>query len=182
MYRVRTVFTGMQGAPWLNTLFFDDQAGTAAQAVTAVGTFWSSVDGLIDSEVDWTTLADVETVASATGQVTGVTQTTPATGSGALAAEALPIATQGLVRWRTGIFAGGREIKGRTFIPGLTETANDNGKPTSAVVTAVNAAAAALISDANSALVIYTRANSAEATVISGSCWTEFAVLRSRRD
>lgn len=182
MYRVRTEFNGLVGAPWISTMYFSDGGGSAAQAVAAVGTFWGSVDNVMDSEVDWRTLPDVETVDEATGNVTAVTQVTPVTGSGSLAAEALPIATQGLIRWRTGVYVSGREIRGRTFIPGLTETANDNGAPSAAVIGVLGTAGATLVSDANSVLVIWSRKNATAPPVVTTSTWGSFAVLRSRRD
>ena len=182
MYRVRTEFTGMQGAPWLSTMYFNDTGGTPQQAVTAVGAFWGAVDLHIDNEVDWTTLTDVETVAADSGQVVDITSTTPVTGTGASSSEALPFATQALVRWRTGDFINGREIRGRTFIPGVTELFNDNGRPIAALVSTINTAAATLIGDANSLLDVWSRQNGLARAVVTGSAWSEFAILRSRRD
>lgn len=182
MYRVRTVFTGVQGSPWLSTMMLDQLAGSAAQAVTAVGTFWGAVDALMGNTVNWTTQADVELVNAATGQVTGITTTTPATGTGALAGELAPLVSQGLVRWRTGVYVAGREVRGRTFIPGLHINSVDDGSVLAASVTTVNTAAAALIADANSALEIWSRVLGVSHDVASGSMWSEFASLRSRRD
>lgn len=172
----------MQGAPWVSTMYFDDGTPSAQDCVDAVGAFWGAVDALIDNEVDWSTQADVENVDPVTGNVLAVVATTPVTGTGAMNASALPFASQGLVRWRTGVYIGGREIRGRTFIPGLTATASDNGRPLAANQATINAAAAGLIADANCDLGIWSRANGQIQVVTSGTMWTEFAVLRSRRD
>lgn len=182
MFRVRTVFSGVQGAPWVNTAYFSEGGGTAQQAATAVGAFWSSVDSLMEVSVSWTTLADVEELNAITGQVDGVQTTTPVTGGGVAATTGLPVATQGLVRWRSGQYAGGREIRGRWFIPGLATTSNTDGIPSSTMLSTVNTAAATLIGDANSSLMVWSRKNGTEVPATSGSCWTQFAVLRSRRD
>lgn len=187
MYRVRTVFDGMQGAPWLNTLYFDQGGGTAQQAVTAVGNFWGAVDALIDSEVNWRTEADVTDINPLTGQPTSVIQTTPVTGTGAAVGDALPVATQALVRWRTGFFSNGRERRGRTFVPALVEASGDNGKLLAASQTTIQTAAAALIADVNSILVVWSRPdlptlNGGFSAVTASSVWEQFAVLRSRRD
>lgn len=182
MYRIRTVFTGVTGSPWVSTAFFGASGGTPSQAVTALGTFWSAVDNLMDSSVSWSTLADVETVNSANGQVTAVTNTTPVAGGGGGGATGVPIAAQGLVRWRTGMYVNGREIRGRWFIPGLATGSNSDGVVTPASVTTMQNAAAALIADATSDLVIWSRKNHNEPSVVSASTWTQFAVLRSRRD
>lgn len=182
MLRVKTVFSGMSGAPWLNTLYFDDATLGAQDCVDAVATFWSAVDGLMDSEVDWDIDQDVEIVDEASGNVLSIVQTTGGTGSGSLAAEALPIASQALIRWRTGVYVGGREIRGRTFVPGLTEQANDNGKLAAASQTLIQTAATALINDPDCDLAIYSRVNANAAPVVSANVWGEFAVMRSRRD
>lgn len=182
MYRVRTVFQGVTGSPWVSTAAFDESVGTAQQAVTAVGAFWNAVDSLMEASVTWSTNADVETVTASTGQVTAVTATTPVTGNGTAATTGLPVATQGLVRWRTGVYVGGREIRGRWFIPGLSTAQNNDGAPTAAAVLTINNAASALIADPDTRLMIWSRKNGQQISVTSGTAWTQFAVLRSRRD
>jgi hypothetical protein len=124
----------------------------------------------------------VATVDSTTGDITALTAVTSQTGTGGSVGDALPYATQGLVRLRTGFFVGGKEIRGRIFIPGLTETDSDIGVPSSFVVGAWNTAVAALIADANSVLLVYSRKHAAGEAVVSGSAWNKWAVLRSRRD
>lgn len=182
MFRVRTVFSGVTGSPWVNTAFFIEGTSSAQDCVDAVGAFWGAVDALMDSSVTWTTLADVETVDAATGQVTAVASTTPVTGTGSGGASGIPIAAQALVRWRTGVYEGGREIRGRWFIPGLGTGSNTDGVVTTASVTAIQTAAQALVNDPDTILCVWSRANNDSAAVTSASTWNQFAVLRSRRD
>lgn len=188
MYRVRTSLTGVQGSPWLSTMYFDVAGGTAQDAADAVGVFWTAMDNSMVSAVQWATEAEVAQVNASNGNLVMVHATTPASGTGASATEVLPIATQALIRWRTGSIVNGREVRGRTFIPGLVEANNDSGSPTSTLVTNYSAAAAALIADANSTLVVWHRpttpggSDGSKHDVVTGSMWTEFAVLRSRRD
>jgi len=195
MYRVRTVFSGVQGSPWLSTFYFDDSGGTAQQAATAAGDFWNAVDVQILGAVTWTTQADVSTFDPITGILSDVTITTPATGIGGGGVEPLPFANQGLVRWRTGAFLHGRELRGRTFIPGVVEAANSNGQPLASWVTAVNAACAALVAHPNAQLMVWQRPRPAKVgppavsarpgaawDAQSGSLSSSWAVLRSRRD
>lgn len=182
MYRVRTTFSGVTGSPWLSTMFFDEAGGSAANAVTAVGAFWGAVDNLIDSSVSWTTLADVESVDATSGHVTAVTATTPQFGAGGGGTSGIPIVAQGLVRWRTGVYLNGREVRGRTFIPGLGTPSNSDGTLTPGSATTIGTASAALIADIASILVVWSRANLQAKTVTASSVWTQFAVLRSRRD
>lgn len=188
MYRIRTTLTGVQGSPWLSTMYFDVAGGTAQDAADAVGVFWGAMDNSMVSAVQWATEAEVAQVNASNGNLVMVHATTPVTGVGASATEVMPIATQGLVRWRTGSIANGREVRGRTFIPGLVEANNNSGVPTAAFVTMLNGAASALISDANSVLVVYHRGDpdagspGSKHTVTTGTAWSQFAVLRSRRD
>lgn len=188
MYRVRVTFTGGSGVPWLATHYFREAGGTAQQAATAVGTFWGAVDAFINSGTDWTTEADVSLIDDATGQLTGVQSTTPVTGTGGSAVERLPQQDQILVRWRTGSTVNGRELRGRTFIPGVIEDTNDAGDVLAATRATILTAAQALITDANSVLLTWHRptspgaADGSEAIVTTASVWQRFAVLRSRRD
>ena len=185
MFRVRTTFVGLTGAPYLSTMYFEDTGGlTAANAVAAVGAFWGAIDNSLPNTLSWTTEAEVATIDFSNGQQTGLTSTTPQTGTGSIAATLHSPATQGLVRWRTGAFLGGRELRGRTFIPGMSTSVTNaaTGAPNSTFLSAVNTAAAALIADANSTLLVWSRTKSAKSTVTSGSMWSQFAVLRSRRD
>jgi hypothetical protein len=182
LYRVRTAFSGVQGAPWLSTFYFDAAGGTAQQAATAAGVFWGAVDAGISTSVSWATEAEVATVDDATGQITAITTTTPVTGTGGDSNSALPWVVQGLVSWRTGTFVGGREIRGRTYIPGFTEAQSAAGVPEAATRTFVNAAALALETSANAQLVTYSPTKNTSALVSSGSMQTYWAELRSRRD
>jgi len=188
LYRVRVGWTGGSGTPWLSTHYFLESAGTAQQAATAVGVFWGAVDALINSGHDWATEPDVSTIESTTGALTGVVQTTSQTGTGGSAVERLPQATQGLLQLRTGAVIGDRELRGRIFIPGLTQDSNDAGDVIAATITAVNAAAVTLMTSANADLHIWKRPSSSggsdgsNAQVVGASMWTKFAVMRSRRD
>jgi hypothetical protein len=183
MYRVRTNFTGVPGAPYLSTMYFAESGGTAQQAATAAGAFWTALIPNLTNSMNFATEADVALVNAATGVVTGAVATTPVLGTGGRADAQLPRATQGLVRWLTGIYVAGRQVRGRTFIPGLTEDANiTDGLVTPAVAAAINNAAATLIASPNADLEIWSRTLGQSNVATVGSTWTEFAILRSRRD
>jgi hypothetical protein len=180
--RVRVIWSGSGGTPFLSTHYFSGGAQSDADdAVTAVGTFWGAVDGLIDSSISWATDAEVVEIAAGTGAPQGSFATTPATGTGAVSGTANPWASQGLIRWRTGVFIGGREVRGRTFVPGMTQVSGSDGVPAAATITTLNNAAAALIADANSVLLIWSKTHGVEHAVTSGSAWNQFAILRGRR-
>lgn len=183
MLRVDTVMTGDPGAPYLSSMYFtgDDQT-EAGQAASAVRAFWAAIVSSMVAPLSIQVQPEVVSVDVATGEPIEIFSTTQdvltATGSG----DALPWATQGLVRWRTGFFIGGREVRGRTFIPALTEGHSTAGRPTAALLTILNGAASGLIADANSQLLVYSKTHHSSADVVTGSAWSEWAVLRSRRD
>jgi hypothetical protein len=188
MHRVRTVFSGVPGTPWLSTFYFAAAIDSAQDAASAAGGFWGAVDALINTAVDWTTEADVSQIDEDTGNLVGVTSTSPVAGVGALNTEMGPLVSQGLIRWRTGAVINGRNLRGRTFIPGLCVSSQDDGGVVSTTLTTINAAASALISSADSELVIWHRpptpgaSGGAAAPVVTGNMWNQYASMRSRRD
>jgi hypothetical protein len=127
-----------------------------------------------------TTLGAVELIDSTTGQPTGVADGGPDVVTGGNGeGERLPFATQGLCRLRTNTFFGGRELRGRLYIPGLTEDHSDAGVPNANFKTKVQDALTLL---GESALAVYSPTKHQWATVGATSVWSQWAVLRSRRD
>ena len=180
MKRIRTSLTGIDGAPWLSTMFFGDTP-TAQECVDHVADFWGIVEDLMVTAVAWSVDPFVATVDPVSGEITGATTVDGANGQGSAGGEVLPPATQMLVRWGTGIYTSGRELRGRTFVPGLTSSANDNGfvEPTTLP---------GHITDLETwlstgpPLLIWSRAHGVTAPVAGVDIWNRFAILRSRRD
>lgn len=181
LYKVKTLWSGGPGGAGVSTMWFDAAGGTAAQANTAVGAFWTTVKADVYLALSFATDSIVYTVDEATGLNIAATGVTPVTGTGSAAGDPLPYATQGLVQWRTGQYINGREIRGRTFLPGMLEANNTNGVPTTAFLGRINAAAATLIADANSDFNVYALSAHNAQTAISGTTWVNWAQLRSRR-
>jgi hypothetical protein len=193
---VTTEWSGTaQGQPYFSTHHFAGTASTVAtSAVAAVADFWSAIDNFQHTSVTWTVLGDVEVVDEATGALTNLYSVAPITNTGVGASAPLPWATQGLIRWRTGAFIDGRELRGRTYVPGLTTGALSNGSMVAATISGLDSAAEALIANASTNLVVWQRPRKARvepplparagslADVVSASVWSEFATLRSRRD
>jgi hypothetical protein len=191
--RVRTIFSGVAGTPWYSNLYFTFVSGTAQATVDNVAAFWGSVDALMRNSVTWATEAGVPTIDDVTGDITSVETTTPGTGAGAVStAELLPIQTQGLIHLLTGSFQFGRQVRGRIFVPGLTEAANNNGIMDSTTATSIQTAAAALVTGSSSPgpLRVFSRPKpllvpprlGTSFVVSQTSVPTKFSVLRSRRD
>lgn len=181
LWKVRTLWTGGPGGQLVSTMYFDTSGGTAAQAVTAVGTFWNAIKASIVDDLSFATDPNVFEIDEATGQPIGLQATTPVTAGCTQSGDPLPFMTQGVLQWRTGQFINGREIRGRTFIPGMSETNATGGVPLAALQTTINTAAAALIADGNSDLQVYSLKYHNAQSVVSGTMWSQFGVLRSRR-
>lgn len=186
MLRVSTTWSGtFQGLPYFSTHYFGGSSeleATAARA--AVTTFWQGVDDRVINNLTWTISGEVEVVDPATGQTIGVFGGASVTGSGADTGDAMSPALQGLVRWRTGDFVGGREIRGRTFLPGPSENSSTEGVPIATYITGMETAAQNLIAGSSTAggLVVYSPTKNQAAEVSSSSVWSQWAVMRSRRD
>lgn len=182
-FRVETVILGVAGTPYLSVMHFDGTGGTQAQAAAdAVSTFWGGIQSAMSSTLTAEVQPEVVEFTLATGQPTGVHSVTGSSTTGSEAGEPLPWATQGLIRWRTGFFAGGREVRGRTFIPGPTENRSTAGRPDSAYQTDLQNAASALIGNAEANFGVYSPTKAAFASATASSVWGQWAVMTSRRD
>lgn len=178
-YRIRTVFTGVPGSPYMSNFFFDaGEVGDATAAANATYDFWNAVDGYMTTACTWVIDNDVplftnpETIAGWESVVGG-------TGTGQKSDEQMPRSNQILVQWSTGVVFNNRRIRGRTFIPALTQDANFNGAVLPATAAAIDTAATALVGQG---LTIASRAANTFNLVTSADVWGQFAVLRSRRD
>lgn len=183
MLRVRINWTG--NAEGFSVLHFEgdlDGGTNGDAAATAVDGFLGNLENYMGqfqfAQVD----PEVLQVNDVTGQTEAVHTVVKENHQGTGDAAQVPQSTMLLIRWRTGAYTNGREIRGRTFIPGLEASANDgSGAPTAAVITGIGALATTLAA-ATPSLVVYSPTRSAIATVASASVWSEWAVMRSRRE
>lgn len=180
-YRTQVISRGFPGAPGYNTFVTGaDSTGsattwygflvdlwTALRPVLANGTF-AECDGIIE-EFD-----------PVTGQTLSLVQATPFSLQGTGAATKAVGGTCILLQWRTGQFRNGREVRGRSFISGIEDNADANGQFSGAKRTAVLAAVAAYASTDTGA--IYSPTAGSVFQIASGGVWTNYALVRSRRD
>lgn len=182
-FRVATTITGPFGSPGYNRLHFDSlsfpgQTGAEAAATAAVN-WWAAVSVRISNTLTFQVEPEVLEVDSTGSTVAAYVVPTRPEVKGTETADPLPWSTQGLVRLRTGVYVAGREVRGRIFIPGMTELGNTGGRPTASARTIIDAAAAVL-ADNDPALQVL---GAAGPQVVAGaSMWNEWAYLSSRRD
>lgn len=173
--------TGLRGLPGTNTWYFHEDGVSVADQVAALSTFYNHLaTGITRAPLQYSFDGITEIVESSTGEIVGTDSTGAAWSHTATATgSALPFSTQGLLQLRTGVYFGGRELRGRIFLCGFVEDNSDEGEPVGALVSEVNGWAADLV-DAN--LAVFSPSKLEFASVSAITMWTEWAVLRSRRD
>lgn len=184
MLRVQTVFTGSAGAPYYSADFYGGSTeGEALAATNATQEFWFQLANILDGAMTATIQGEVHQIDPATGLTTQVyqhpDQVIDFSGSG----EVLPRATQGLLRYRTGDFVAGRELRGRKFIPGVLESSTTDGRPSAPLLALFTTAWNASRADATAAggQSVYSLTHKVAAQISLMQPWSEFAILRSRR-
>lgn len=183
--RVRSVATGVAGTPWYTNLYFTQVGGTTQAHIDAVRDFWTNLAGSIRNVITITVEGDCSVVDDATGQVVGIDSATARTVVGGSATALLPIATQGLINTFTSTFVGGRQLRGKIYVPGLITTTSDAlGAPTSTVKTLLLTQGALLVTNTSTPgpLRVWSKKNGTSAVVNAVTTPSKFAVLRSRRD
>ena len=179
--RTQTVLTGVEGAPWYSTLYWD-LSYSAADMVEHTAELWEILDNRIVNEVAWEVSGIVEFIDDVTGTVLTAGVTDAVTGAGEAAGEMLPAATQVLIKWRTGVYVAGREIRGRLFVPGLDQFMNNEGSVEAVAAGDLSDELATWLGGLTATPLIWSRTHGDSASVTAAEVWDQFAVLRSRRD
>lgn len=192
MLRTTAVWTAPQGGPYFSTMFF---AGTgsasATEAALAHRAFWTALAPFINPAYSVNVDDEIVELDVQTGAPTAVYTEATTAQAGTLNSQPLSFATQGLIRLLTPTFVGSRRVRGRMFVPGLTEDSTQGGKPDVTFMSNVNAALATWFGtiDPSAPLVVWSRpitgAGGRPGTqheVDAVTIWDQFAVLRSRRD
>lgn len=182
--RVRGLWTGVAGSPAYLTFYMDLEPGTAQAGADSMAAF---MDGMADRQlpqVAWEVEDLVVYIDPLTGQPTGSTSVTGATGSGSNSGSMVPRASQVLVRWRTGLYPLGREIVGKTYVPYTYGGAmQGDGTLIDAERLAYQAVAESLLNDAGlTAPVVWSRKLGEFYATETVDVWDNYAVMRSRRD
>lgn len=182
--RYRVDIAGLVGGPGLSTWHFDTTASgyTDQDAVDAVENFFLGAPSLTSNNITFTGQPVIDILDEASGQVTAQNGVSGWSVAGTRTDEELPPTTQGLVEWQTGIYVAGRQIRGKTFMPGITIDHNDPPGVPGATYKSGLAANALSVITASVGFGIYSRKNGQIALVTSLFIWNQWAVLRGRRD
>jgi hypothetical protein len=182
LWRVTRVATGVGGAPYYITGYFDASAGTAQQAADAWANLLGTTTTIYRTGLVYAPISSVQEIDAPTGNLVGLAPVTVAGISFAGGTDPLPPSAQLLLQWHTGQYSGGHEYRGRTNIPGLMASGMTAGAPNSTVVSAFQTRVTALLALSSAKLCVYSRKNGDAAIVTTGTVWNQYAVLRSRRD
>jgi len=197
--RVRAVWTGIAGSPYLSTWYFANEIDKGDEIVTALRKFLTSLKPCFYLGLSVNLEANHDILTAEDGKLLGSESSSPGaaivgTGSG----ELLPPQCQGVMRLTTGGIVNGRRVRGRFFVPAPTELSSD-GTPSTAFKDAINTAGSTLVVDsvATGPWVVYSRPLEADQipqgsdlepragsihNVQTATAWSKFGIQRRRRD
>ena len=186
MHRVKLLLTG-DGIPQggVATHYFDYASSGAQSAADAALSLWDGFADIMSNRVTWTQDAIVSQIDSETGDVFGVSPITALSSSGVSSTDPVTQASQALIQWRTGVYLNSREVRGRTFIPGILETYSTNGELDAGIIAGKADEIQGFLDSSGVVPVVWHRPSplgpGSQHVISSGALWHEFAVLRGRR-
>ena len=176
---------GLSASEMVSVMYFGDLV-PIADARGLLADFWTAVSAELDESYTWSIDTEGRQIAPATGQTVGVWQSPlPLAGNGGVGFT-YPVSNASMVlfQWRTGVYRNGREVRGRTFIPGLATNRTLGGELDPAARVRLRAAAQTELAETG-ALGIWSRPRESAPgefyEVTNAGVWNELAVLRGRR-
>lgn len=128
MLRTRIVWTGVAGSPYYSTFYWNGDGGTLAQeAQDQTIAYAAAAAGFVRTGLTMTVESEVLEVNHVTGESVTLFNVAGSTSVGANTNQPLPFQVQALTTFGTAGFRRGRRIRGRSFLPGLTEEVNSTG-------------------------------------------------------
>lgn len=123
MIRIDVVYTGLEGMPAVNGLYFAGDNQTAAdEAAAAVSGWITDLQPVFSTSVSVDVSNTATQINEATGTIVDFHAVDGATIQGTSTADPLPIGTSAIFRFRTNAVVRGRRLQGRVFLPGMTES------------------------------------------------------------
>jgi hypothetical protein len=177
--QVRVAWTGAIGMPGVSTFYCTGDVATFRTALTA---FFTADKSLYPSIVTITVPNTGSVIDSDSGLVTGTWTSGTSTSIACTGTGNFSAATGMVVNWHTGIYVGGRELRGKTFlVPMVVSTLSADGTPNATDRAGVQSDANTL-AGTTASMVVYSRRANTIASVSSATVPDIAAVLRSRRD
>lgn len=185
LYEVTTSWGLPSGIPTKSYMYFDTEEAVAAIRAR-LGVFFNELENSLSAGVFWSVDPSGKIFQPTTGALVGEwSDSTVVEGEGAVPGEVVADATQVNIQWNTGLVVGGRFLRGRTYIPGLSRNNLSGGNMAGATRTAINTAADALAGAPTWLSVWHRPVNGAGGlthAVTTATVRSELAVLRKRRN
>ena len=182
IYRVRSIWTGFPGGPGVTTMYFLD----TATAVGSIHTFWGVVAAKLPNDVHIQVENAGDILEDSTGALTGAWSSSAVSSVAGAMSDAYSAPSGAVVDWNTETIAGGRRLRGRTFIVPLGgPNYQTDGSLATLTVSALQGAADDLVASQSASFVIWHRGTGSDGSsglVTSAKVPDLAAVLRSRRD
>ena len=183
MFRTRAVWQNWPGAPGYTNLYF-----LSADNANHVESFFDAIKGLLPLGLQVTVPSGGDVVEDSSGQITAAWDTPGSGGvvTSTAGSASYPGAAGAVVNWLTNSFAGGRRVRGKSFLVPLTGASfSSSGDLQGTTVTTIQTAATGLITASAGDLCVWHRPTAFSAgsshTVTSATVPDLSAVLRSRR-
>ena len=177
--RIRIGWTSTIGIDGVSTFYTQVSPSTA---IPQLVNFFVALQPYVPTDVTWSCPSSGTTIDAASGQniAAWVAPTTAPFGGLATGSYAKPCGV--LVNWNTGLFIGGRALRGKTFVvPATTNSFDTDGNVTAACKTALTNAGNTLASSA-AQLEVYSTSTRQHGIITTAAVPTKAVVLRSRRD
>lgn len=181
--RYRAVWSGMPGAPGVNTFY----SLAATDLTPTLRGLYFYIRTLLPSNVTVTIEPSGDIIDSATGQITGDWSYTPETPVVGDTAGLYAAPAGASLRWNTAAVVNGHRVKGRTYIVPLVGAAYDSSGSISSTALGLLQSIATSVAGTGD-LHVWHRPTTVGGTdgsnhqVTSGTCKDMTVVLRSRRD
>lgn len=180
-FRVQVVTTGYVGAPgYMNFYTGSILVGDVSTWITGLDAFIQGMRSVTANNVTISRSGDVEQFDPATGQTTGIVGGAPLIVGGTWGTAQSPPGTALVLRWRTGQYINGREVRGRTFWSGCGDFGDAAGLVPSSIITDAQGAQGDYLSTTLPA--VYSPTNGTTRVISDASTWNMFGLIRSRRD
>lgn len=185
-------WTNLAGAAGgLSVLHFVDGTPIATTR-NVIQTFLNTIRAVMVADWEGRWEGTVRELDTATGQLLSEAYSGPISVFGTAPGEAVADATCHLLQYRSGVYIAGRQVRGRTFVPGGAAGDLEGGQWTAASTALAGSAAASYASNAASRLwsrPLYRTVGGDRVLVrpgtqhgiASSSSWVQCAVLRHRR-
>jgi hypothetical protein len=183
MRRLRVAWEGLGGLPGLSTFYY----GVATPNVSDAVTFFNAIKALFPSGLQWTIPSSGDEIDDATGQLTGGWVGSgggSVSATGGSAGYAAGVGTR--VRWDTLVIAGGRRVRGSTFLcPLVTGCYDGSGTISTTNLTTFQTAASAFAASGVAKGIWHRPVNGSGglyAAINTATVPDKVTMLRSRRD